>query len=351
MALGQSRRLADFVYYVENRLADHLGNSVQRDEFYRENSAARYFRLLANVVLCAPKLQHLCVVSLEYAGVSFWDNLLRQWQTHTSLEPLGHGLTKLKYLCMQLHTQNPSSGEGAAVFERISPALQSLTMLSELRVSGAISNTEAVERLTLGNFHKVQILEFTECSLELCEVSRSILACRNLRHVTCKWAFLDQSVSVPSRLHSALLAHEKTLETLTLDMREIRYSLFAEAESKLLGSLRSFVKLSSLEICETGFLGGASLLDVPDQVLPAGLPDLLPENLERMTLLLHGEFESYSDDPLDEALCLWQLVRDGRTKVPNLRSLYTRGRHSITAPDLTIAFERVGVQFDTQLGD
>jgi hypothetical protein len=348
-AVGQSKRLAEYLQYVENRLADYLGNSLQDDEFYHANSAARYFRLLSDVVLCAPNIQHLCVVSLEHAEVSFWNYLLPKWNACPSTNMIGHGLTNLKHLCVQVHSQGQASVSEAALFERIILTLHSLPILSDLRVSGADSNVEATRLYPLGDLPNVRRLELTECSLEFSEVTHLLSACKDLRYFSCKWAFLNYASRGPSSLYPALIVHAKTLEALTLDLREVRYDPRLGPESKILGSLRPFISLEFLEICETSFLrSNLSLLDVPDQTLDHEMSALLPPNLEQLTLLVNSDYGNYDDNPLDEVFVLWQLAYDCKTSLPHLKTLYVNGRYKMSAPNLVRAFRKAGVRFDTE---
>ncbi|XPS99116.1 hypothetical protein M3J09_008298 [Ascochyta lentis] len=349
-ALNQSKSLKGYVQYVENRLADYLGNSLHDDEIFQEKSAFGYFHLLSKVVLCAPNLEHLCVVSLEHGEVSFWDHLLAK--SHPSTRLVGHGLGKLRYLSIQIHAHAWPTVPGAAVFERISLTLRSFAMLSELRVSGATTNREFELVSRPQKVPNLQRLDLTECCLEMSEVADLLSACKDVRHFTCRWAYLQGARSGPSELRTALLAHTDILESLALDTREIRYDPNIELEPKVLGSLRALKSLKSLEICETGFSScDLSLLDFPDQRLDPGLSMLLPRSLERMTLLARGDFNHYDEDVLEDAFCLWQLAHDRMTTLPHLKALCIVARHDLSAPGLVKVFKKAGVQFHIEMED
>ena len=344
-ALGQTKHLAEYVRYVENRLADYQGNSLQDDEVFQQESVSAYFQLLGNLVLCAPNIEHLCVVSLEHNDVSFWIHVLG-----TSLHPIRHGPAKLEHLSTQIHTYAWSSVPGVSIFERILQHVQFLPMLSELRVSGATTERDYDVAFHAGEVANLRRLDLTESNLEIVEVADLLLACKNLRHFTCKWAFLNNALVGPSILHTALLARADTLETLSLDWREVRHSHLIQSQSKLLGSLRSLRHLRSLEICEVGFLSNdLSLLDFPDQTLEYALSELLPESLEEMTLLTSGDINSHGDDILDNALCLWQFTVNRRTLMPHLKTVCIKAGHQIFTPGLVNAFGKAGVRLYTEI--
>ncbi|UPX12362.1 uncharacterized protein EKO05_0002912 [Ascochyta rabiei] len=349
-ALGQSTHLAKHVQYVENRLADYLGNSLQEDEIFREKSAFSYFHLLSKVVLCAPNLENLCVVSLEHGEVSFWDHLLPQPHPSSHLE--GHGLGKLRYLTVQIHAHAWSTALRLTVFERISLALQSSAMLSELRVSGASTHHEFGLIARSQKFSNLRRLDLTECCLEMDEVAEFLSACKDVRHFACRWAYLNGAHTGPSKLHTVLLARTGILESLTLDTREIRYNPNIQLESKVFGSLQPLRGLKSLEICETGFLDcNLSLLDFPDLQVNPKLSMLLPESLEHMTLLARGDYNSYDEDVLEEASCLRRLARDRLTTLLQLKTLCIVARHNLSAPRLVTAFKRAGLRFHIKMED
>lgn len=164
-AIRQSKPLAEHLKYVENRLADYLGNSLQDDEVFQEKSVSRYFHLLSRVVLCAPNVENLCVVSLEHNEVSFWEHLFAK--SYPSKNLIGHGLNKLKYLSVQMHAQTWFHVPRVAVFERLSLTFQSFTMLSELRISGAATNRDSGVVFYLGELPSLQRLELTECTRDV----------------------------------------------------------------------------------------------------------------------------------------------------------------------------------------
>lgn len=347
-AMGQSKRLAEHVQYVENRLADHFGNSLQDDELFQQKSVSSYFKLLSKIVLCAPNLSNLCVVSLEYDDISFWNHLAPR--LYPSKYHVGH--TKLKHVSIQIHSQMPYPNSESSLFEGISLSLQSFTMLSELRISGATTNRASNVAHSLGTLPNLLRLDLTECELEMYEVAWLLRACTNVRQFTCKWAYLPGAYYGPPEIHAALLTLASTLETLTLDARDYRYFANDGTEPKLLESLRPLKVLKHLTICESGFLSSnLSLLDFPDQTLDCEISTLLPENLEHMTLLMKGDFESYDEDVLDDAYPLLQLVQNCRQELRHLKTLCIESRHDLTAPNLTAEFERVGVLFNIERED
>lgn len=349
-AIRQSKPLAEHLKYVENRLADYLGNSLQDDEVFQEKSVSRYFHLLSRVVLCAPNVENLCVVSLEHNEVSFWEHLFAK--SYPSKNLIGHGLNKLKYLSVQMHAQTWFHVPRVAVFERLSLTFQSFTMLSELRISGAATNRDSGVVFYLGELPSLQRLELTECTLEMYEVAHLLLACNNARHFTCKWAFLHGACSGPSELHAALLAHADTLESLTLDMRQVRYYPYISTDVKLLSSLRPLKTLRSLVISETGFFSSnLSILDFPDLILDPGVPELLPESLWHMTILIQGDNKPYDEKVLEDAFPLWQVVHDRKVEMPHLKTLCVKSRHGLTAPILATALQRIEVFFHTEIED
>lgn len=343
-ALGQTKRLAEHIRYVENRLADYLGNSLQDDEVFQQQSASTYFQLLAKIVLCAPNVENLCVVSLEHEDITLWSHLLSK--SHCSIN---HGSAKLACLSCQIHTYPQSSMPGFSVFERISQTLGSFSMLSELRVSGATIDQNRRLALRLGDIPSIRRLDLTECNLETLDLANMLQACRNLRHFTCRWSFMNGPCGRLSQLHGALLAHADTLETLILDPREVSYGPYHVPGPNALGSLRCFRSLKFLEISELGFLSSdVSLLDYPDQALESRISVSLPESLEQLTLLVEIRLINYCENALESASCLWELAHDRKAMLSNMKMLCMVSRHKITAPDLVAAFKDSKVQLKVE---
>jgi hypothetical protein len=349
-ATGLKIRLADSLQYVENRLSDYLGNSLYDDtEFYGAiHMVAQYFYLLADIVRLAPNLQHLSVVSLETDEVSFWNYLLPgnlgTWAPPVSSQVASHGLPKLQTLCFQIHTEGYGFGPDAAWFRRICSAMTSVSPLSDLRASGVM--TSATTLPLFGSFKNLQRLDITECVLDFEEVVDIWKACGGLRHIVAEWAFLNCGGEAPSDLYPGLLQHAKTLETLHLDMREVRFNNALAASPQILGSLKSFEVLESLAICETALLGNTfPLLDFPDQALEYGIAELMPFALKSFALLVHSDYGYETDCRLDEAFALWHLAEDCVRSLPKLEEVSVISGYRLSAPNVTKAFEEVGKRF------
>jgi hypothetical protein len=347
-AVGLQVRLRDYIRYVENRLSDYLGNSLHDDtEFYGAVSmVARYYELLATIVHFAPNLEHLSVVSLETDEVSFWVHIVPEdlGEGPTAASNLtDHGLRKLRNLCFQTHTEG-SFGFESASFRRICSSLVSLPSLVDLRASGVM--TSDISQPLPGSLEKLQRLNITECILDFEEVVQLLHACESLQDFTCVWTFLNCGAESPSDIYSGLIKHADRLETLELDMREVRFNYGTGINSEALGSLRCFQRLDTLVICETSLLGSRfSLLDFPDQILNCRMSELLPENLRHLTLLVQSDYGYEDDRRIDEASSLWHLVDDCKTVLPQLRSVTIKGEFEMSAPNLVAAFEDEGVIF------
>ena len=349
-AVGMKARLGGYLRYVENRLCDYLGNSLYDDtEFYGAvDMVARYFYLLSDIVKQAPNLQHLSVVSLETDEVSFWNYVLPSdlgtWASLTPAKVASHGFRRLKTLCFQIHTEGYGFGPDSVWFRRICSAMTSVPSLVDFRASGV--TTSGLSLPLFGCFKKLQRLEITECVLDLEEITEIWSACDGLRHIVCEWAFLNCASETPSDLYSGLLHHTKTLETLGLDMREVRFNRSIAMGPQLLGSLQNFTMLKSLVICETALLGDTfPLLDFPDQQLEHRIANLLPMSLESVTLLLHSDYGYEHDCRLDEAFALWHLADDINKDLPNLEEISVRYPLMLSAPNLAKAFQEAGLRF------
>jgi hypothetical protein len=347
-AVGLPVRLGDYIRYVENRLSDHLGNSLHDDtEFYGAVSmVARYYELLATIVHFAPNIEHLSVVSLETDEISFWVHIVpedRGDEAAASSNLTSHGLLKLRNLCFQTHTEG-SFGFEAAWFRRICSSLVSLPSLADLRASGVM--TSDISQPLPGTFEKLQRLDITECILDFEEVVQILQACEKLQHFTCIWTFLNCGAESPSDIYSGLVKHADRLRTLELDMREVRFNFGTGINSEALGSLRYFTQLETLVICETSLLGSRfSLLDFPDQILNCRMSEILPENLKNLTLLVQSDYGYEDDCRLDEASSLWHLVDDCKTLLPQLESVTIMGEFEMSAPNLAAAFKDEGIIF------
>lgn len=344
-ALGQSKRLSEYILYVENRLADHRGNSLSDDEYFQEHLAVNYFQLLALIFLNASNIENLCTVSLEHDDVSFWIPVLDK-----SSHPALNGPPKLRHVSVQIHAQTVTRKREISTFWRLCVNLHLFTALSDLRISGASTNRLYQRAIKIGQLPRVRRLELTECGLDIYEVAQLLQACSNVQAFTCRWTFLDNANSGPSELRSALLAHADTLQELTLDFREIRYSPNVDLAWHMLRSLRPMEVLQYLEICERGFLDSdLSLLDSPDQTMGCDLSKMFPESIRHIRLLANGIFSHYSDDVLEEALGLLELASKCKTSVPHLKTLCIVVQQEQIASNIEMAFDEVGVRFYTEL--
>ncbi|KAF1851263.1 uncharacterized protein K460DRAFT_329100 [Cucurbitaria berberidis CBS 394.84] len=349
-AVGLKVRLAEYVQYVENRLSDHLGNSLCADTEYYDTviMVVRYFSLLADVIKQAPNVQHLSVVSLEAEQVSFWNHILPSH--YSTLAPSSskmvadHGFRKLQTLCVQIHMGGYALRADLDWFRNICSAMTSVPSLADLRVSGVM--TSGSFSPISGSFKSLKRIEITECVLSFDEVVDIWSACEGLRHIACEWAYYGAG-DEPWELYSGLLQHTKTLETLTLDMREVRF--MSNAAPPLFGSLRSFAHLESLVICETLLrVSALPLLEFPDQLLQHRITELLPEQMKSFALLLYSNdrHENEPHDRLDEILALWNVVEDCKTTIPSLKVVSVICGVPLCAPKLKEAFNKVGVQFE-----
>jgi hypothetical protein len=274
---------AECLLYLENRLSDYLGNNLYDDmePSHAENMVANYFCMLADVIRSAPNLQHLSVVSLETTDVSLWGYLL---PGHCSLtldekNPAGHGLTKLQTLCLQIHMAAYDSANVDISFHDICLAMTRVPLLSDFRASGVATSGQPLSHLESGSFKRLQRLEITECVLDFDEITDILTACEGLRHITCAWAYLDETVIGPCKLYTGLLQHVETVESLHLDLHEVRFEYSIPQTLELFGTLKLFTKLKSLTISWDYLLGWVP--EVPAHFTPSMLiADLLPSSLE-----------------------------------------------------------------------
>jgi hypothetical protein len=339
--------LAECLQYVENRLSDHLGNSLLADTNSNADEALlmvpQYFSMLADVVNHAPNLKQLTVVSLETADVSFWKDILPEVSDQTSTTVAIHGLQKLQSLCFQMNTNN--SGH-VAWFRRISSAMTSIPMLTDFRASGVMTSNAKLP--SLGTFERLKRIDITYCVLEFEEISEIWAACNNLRHIACHWAYLNNEAVSPSELLPSLLRHAKTLETLSLDFREVRMS----KSPPMLGSLQSFTSLKSLSLCEMALGFSDSVIGVPMQTLDVRLSAILPRSLEKFALLVVADYGCvggcgrWAGVEAESAHALWDLSNNVRQFLPDLKLIHMEACCDQSDPNLAKAFEEVGVQFE-----
>ncbi|KAH7074504.1 hypothetical protein BKA63DRAFT_414629 [Paraphoma chrysanthemicola] len=332
--------------YVENRLSDHLGNSLYADaeEDNVVTTASRYFSLLAEIVNHALNIQHLSVVSLEAPGVSFWETILVNEQNSGGrLLVASHSFAMLESLCVQIHTQGHDSLRSQSVFSQICSATTGMPRLQDLRASGIIA--DGIPPSLPGRLEKLARLEITECMLEVNEIINLWAACDGLRHIVCEWAFLHTDTLSPSDLYEGLLLHRETLETLHLDMREVRVIELPDARPWKLGSLRPFQALTELTICTRSLLGIENEdVGAEGYAEDFRLSETLPERLKSLVLLLSND-EDEDEIDLSEARVLWTLCEDCPHSQPELENVIVQSRPRLSLPALSNAFEESAVHF------
>lgn len=331
--------------YIENRLADHKGNSLQADDAFQQGPMTTYFQLLARLVSLAPKIEHICIVSLEHDDVSLWTHLLDPSQGFF----VHNGNSRLRCLVAQIHAHGWSASPDISVSELLIQNLPSFPMLQDLRISGATTHRAGTLPLVVNRTLNLRRLDLIENTLDIDDVADLLLACKDIRHFTCRWAFYNDVYVDPSVLHEALLTHAHTLETLSIDWREVKFLLSNDANSKLLGSLRHLKTLKSIVVSDLGFLTiDRSLLDFPDHVLSHPLANLLPESLQRMTLLTDTTGYLNHNNALDENVCLRDLARDCRSSMLGLQTLFVKAPCDLFAPNLANIFEQAGIRLCLQ---
>lgn len=344
-ALGQTKRLAEHVRYIENRLADYRGDSLQADVWFQNGPLASYFQLLADLILRAPNLEHICVVSVEHNDVSLWNHIYDG--SPSSSQQI---LLKLKHLSAQVHTYPYSSVPGVSQLERMLQHLRSLPVLSDLRISGATASGDPILASPVDKFSNLRRLDLAECNLAMVEVAKLLWVCTRLQRFTCVWQFIWESEEGPSVLLPALISCSDTLETLALDWRPVRHSLLTFFGTRMIGSLKSLKNLRSLEICELGFLSDDhSYMDLPEQDPVLAMTDLLPVGLEELKLLYKGKTSDYESNVLENASCLRQFGSDCKIAMPHLKTLCIKAEQPMALPTLTDAFARAGVQLRTEV--
>jgi hypothetical protein len=344
-ALGQPERLCEHLQYLENRLADYRGNSLQDDEDFQRGPVKSYFQLLAELVMLAPNVEHINIVSLEYNDVSFWTHVIDAPQRAHFDSP-----SRLRYLIIQIHAG--STSPDISVSEQTIQCLPSYPLLQDLRMSRAITQRAGSLPLVPAKTLSICRLDLVENSLDVEDVADLLLACKSVRHFKCDWTS-DNAVNVdPSTLHNALLAHADTLETLSVDWREVEFLLVHDANVRLLGSLQRFRVLKTLKISELGFLSTSfSVLQSPGMVLDHPLSTLLPESLEHLELLLKDMQHPFPDGILDRVVCLQDLAHDCKTSLLHLNALriHVIGGNELFAVALTDIFNQAGVDLNLQL--
>lgn len=355
-AFGLDMRLAVYIKYVENRLSDYLGNNLYDDigSCSGDRMPSDYFYILSKIINHAMNLRHLSVVSIETDQVSLWNYILPPqlgtWASPTSIKEAPYRFNDIQTLCFQIHTSSFSYGPDAAWFRRICSAISPLSALIDLRASGIEASGLSIP--PFGFFKNLQRLEITECGLDFDEVVDIWSSCEGLRHIVCEWTYLDCKKEGPSDLYPGLLVHMKTLETLVLDLREVRFYHIAEEAPQILGTLDSFERLRSLAISEAALLGHAlPFLDFPTRAKQDRIAELLPKNLTSLVMLLRSHYGYDCERDFDEVVSFWHLAEGIGEHLPKLRDIAfkTESRVSqLVAPGLEKAFNDAGVRFDVQ---
>jgi hypothetical protein len=350
--IGLGLRFAVHLKYVENRLSDHLGNSFYHDmtkdcaiEEGADEMIQLYYHLIADVVNNAQNLEHLSLISLETVDVTFWNYILPSfapYEPSSAVIPT-HGFSKLQSICLQIHTEGHSDSRHTTWFYRICSALVHAPLLTDFRASGVVGTD--ISLAPYGVFKRLKRLEITECVLNLEEVVQAWAACQGLRHITVEWSFLNCGDEAPSDLYAGLLRHSATLETLHIDMREVRFDESRTAPGQRLGSLEPFTMLESVSLCELALLGNTlPITGLPDQVLKPRIRELLPVSVKRFDFLICSDPSFENSSHLDDALTSWDLVKDCKTGLPDLKEVTIRNTDTLRAPHTIEAFEEAGVK-------
>lgn len=316
-----------YLQYVENRLADYLGNDLIEDATRPDaaNMVVEYFSLLAEVINSASNLQHLSVVSLENDKFYFWKHLVHEQQdaeTASFSFVAEHGLRNLQVLSVQTNI-SASQATKEAYFQGICSAAASLPSLSDFRSSRFAFNKIQQPPVDISHFKKLQRIEITECVLMVNEVADLLSACEGLRHIVCVWDFQYCVRETPWDLRRGLLRHSSTLEMLVLDFRKTRWD-FDHTQFKEIGSLRQLERLEALTISKLGYTRG-DWFNNPDEYREKqhelNLVDLLPMGLKKFNLLLNEADFELEPDALDSVPELHRLPEACKSSVLELEEV------------------------------
>jgi ribosomal protein S7 len=336
--IGLQVRFVEYLQYVENISEDRMNRRSLRNLTFEERTrlTARYFQVLAEIVKCATCLRSLSIVSMESKEISFWRHILpTNLNSSTS-----NSFQKLQFLYFGGYGWEYNSTSGSILYAQICQAMTSLPMLMDIRATGIVSDRPMIS--LHGTFKHVQRLDFTACKLNFGQIVEVMAACNGLQHIACSWSILNLVNTSPSELHAALSRHKMSLRTLRLDMRYGAFNGAYHAYCSRIGSLKTFTALQSLCICETSLLGtveprASSLRWGP----PPRISELLPINLEELTLLVADDYDMENDEPSS----LRNLADDCKHYLPALKQISVDSYCSLSAPELTDAFENVGVRF------
>ncbi|KAF2715360.1 hypothetical protein K504DRAFT_446231 [Pleomassaria siparia CBS 279.74] len=341
----QTPALARHIQYVENRFDDHLGNTLA-DAFEDEDAVEavqNYFDNLASIILNAPNIQHLSLVSLETNEISIWRHF--RYMPHARV--LAHGFSKLQIMCIQIQTSNTGFEDDFACFRYIAHGLATVPALHTLKVSGVVTSRASQETTTLpGKFEFLETVEISDCMLDFDEVIQFTSGCKELKYFKCHWAYINAGDFPPSYLCRGLLPHKHNLESLHLDMRDAGHRTGHSAVESL-GCLREFTSLRSITMCGAAlFAATLSQLVLQSSPLLRQLAELLPSSIENLTLLL--KINKHDMEVFSVHLGVWlvKFTEDCAAKLPNLKnlSIMTTPVAPFSAPPvLTMLFKDVGI--------
>lgn len=338
--------LARCVRYIEIRLSDYQGNGLYDDlELYGAvDMVKKYFETLAAIIFRSTNLVHLSVVSLETFDVSLWRHLVKT-ENHNPRMAM-QKYSKLRTLCVEIHTEDYGLDDGWACFGRITNALVTVPTLERILASGV---TGGCTSPVPGKFASLTTIDISECILELDEVIQLVTACNQLRRFGCHWGYLRSPRFHLPDLNAALRAHKSSLEYFRLDAREVRRPIDElDPQINALESLRGFDVLKSVEVDESSLLATPiSLIDFPDQQLQVNISQVLPQALESFTLILNPEYGYQEDFRIDDAFALWDLAGDCSTSLPNLQRVRIKSEYLTLAVNLPSYFQSFGVEFST----
>ncbi|CAN9399725.1 unnamed protein product [Alternaria alternata] len=224
-------------------------------------------------------------------------------------------------------------------------------VLSDFRAHGVATFALPAQPPELSIFGMLKRLEITECMLEIEEVAKVLLACNELQHVVCTWAFLDDTTGTIPDLFIALLQHTETLESLRLDLRQVRTDDYLD-ESQCFGSFLPFKTLKTLAVSDYCLPAFSNLIHEErtpcyDKTVPPPLmAELLPPSLTSFTMLT-GESDEISGESSDFTPDLWVWVKKYALSGLNLEHFIVESYDvEMVSPSITKAFLDLGVQFE-----
>jgi hypothetical protein len=226
-------------------------------------------------------------------------------------------------------------------------------VLSDFRAHGVATFALPAQPPELSIFGMLKRLEITECMLEIGEVAKTLSACNELQHVVCTWAFLDDTTGTIPDLFIALMHHTETLESLRLDLRQVRTDEYLD-ESQCFGSFLPFKTLKTLAVSDYCLPAFSNLIHEErtlyyDRAVPPPLmAELLPPSLTSFTMLT-GEPDEISGESTDLSPDLWVWVKKYASSGLNLKHFIVESYDAeIEDPSITMAFFDLGVQFEVK---